>query len=288
MKSKLIVANWKMNSDFTKAESWVESFLEKSSSKLNVFENVKAIVCPPNIMIDEISANVLEYSFEKADEYLAKNGKNSDDVTQIELAENVDKYRVIKVGAQDCHSEKEGAYTGDVSAGMLAEIGCEYVIVGHSERRKYHYETNETICNKIKAVIAQKMTPILCVGESKEVRDSTKFVDFVLRQLKSCVPLNVKIENLVIAYEPIWAIGTGVTPTAKQIEEMTLAIKKACDENFAKNIKNYSILYGGSVNVKNASEILAVSNVDGLLIGNASLEVGDFFNICSKAGSLAS
>lgn len=283
MKEKLIVANWKMNSDFTKAEAWVGSFLSKSSSKLNVFENVTAVVCPPNIMIDEISANVLEYSFEKVDADLTKKGKNSDDITQIELAKNVDKYRVIKIGAQNCHSEKEGAYTGDVSAKMVAEIGCEYVIIGHSERRKYHYETNETVGNKIKAVVAQEMTPILCVGESKEVRDSAKYINFVIKQLKSCVPLDVKIENLVIAYEPIWAIGTGLVPTAEEISEMVSVVKKVCDGVFSKNVKSYSILYGGSVNVKNSPEILAVEDLDGLLIGNVSLNATDFFSICSLA-----
>ncbi len=283
MKNKLIVANWKMNGDYSQLESWVNSFLDSSVKKLDVFENVVAVICPPSIFADEVSANVVDYAFDRADAELTKDGKEAIDIEESEVAEIIDKYRVLKVGAQDCHGEENGAYTGDVSAKMVAEVGCEYVIVGHSERRKYHYETNEIVSSKVKAVNGENMTAILCVGEDQGVRDSGKHVDFVTKQLRACVDQDLDLDYLVVAYEPIWAIGTGIVPTIEQIQEMTNVVKKICEEDFAKNVKSFSVLYGGSVGVKNAESILAVENLDGLLIGKASLNVADFFQICQKA-----
>ncbi len=284
MKNKLIVANWKMNGDFAKIEEWTKTFLDKASKKLGVFENVVPVLCPPAIMIDEASASILDYALTKATKDLPEEKDiTEDDMENSEIGDVIEKYGVLNVGAQDCHSEKSGAYTGDVSAKMLCEVGCDYVIVGHSERRKGHYEANETVSNKVETVVENDMTPILCVGESKEVRDSSKHLNFVKKQLISCVPDDLAIEHLVIAYEPIWAIGTGAVPTVDEIKEVVTSIKGICDENFSGNIKNYTILYGGSVGVKNADEILGVDGLDGLLVGKVSLEANDFFEICQKA-----
>ncbi len=281
MKDKYIVANWKMNGSFALSESWLEYFL--TNYKKDPAINVSCVLCPPLTLIDDISANVLESAFGSVESELSQNDESIDDVQEEKMIELVDNFRFLKVGAQDCHEENSGAYTGSVSAEMLQEIGCEYVIVGHSERRKYQYEANETVAKKLHSVVAKEMTPVLCVGESKEVRDSKKHVDFVVKQLSSCIPKDVEIAKLIVAYEPIWSIGTGAIPTVEEIQEMTNAIKTKLNEDLSSQVKSFSILYGGSVSVNNSAEILSAKNLDGLLVGKASLDAGDFFEIAKQA-----
>lgn len=163
---------------------------------------------------------------------------------------------------------------------MLTKVGCQYVILGHSERRQYHLESDEIVAKKITAALAQKITPIICVGESKETRDAGKHLEFVYKQVMQSIPADAQFEKLVIAYEPIWSIGTGVTPTTTQIAEMAHLFKKIFAEKFAGRAKEYFMLYGGSVTSQNSKEILSIDGVSGLLVGKASLDVEEFAKIC--------
>ena len=166
----------------------------------------------------------------------------------------------FSVGGQDCSTQKQGAYTGDISAAMLHDIGCKYVIVGHSERRSYHHETNQMIKEKVKVALQSKVTPIVCVGEKKQGED----IEDLFQQCNESV-----YDNCIIAYEPVWAIGTGLTPTNDEINEVTTQLQH-----------KYSlpILYGGSINQNNATDIITIPSVSGLLIGGASLD----FNVFAK------
>ncbi len=188
----------------------------------------------------------------------------------------------VQMGAQDCHWAEEGAHTGDISAPMLKETGCTYVIVGHSERRSGHGEHGERsqqIAEKAKAVLAQGMSPIICVGESLDEREAGKARAHVLDQVKKSLPRIFDPEKISIAYEPIWAIGTGKTATSKDIEEMHGWIREALVARIGSGGSKVRILYGGSVNGNNAEEILDTKNVNGVLVGGASLKAKDFFPI---------
>lgn len=165
------------------------------------------------------------------------------------------------VGAQDCHEQDQGAFTGNVSAKMLHDLGCLYVILGHSERRQYHQESNQLIQKKAENAQKNGLTPIICVGENLECRQSHQAIPTVLAQLAESLPI---AGDMIIAYEPIWAIGTGLTATTREIAEMHQAI--------ADVYPNVPILYGGSVTADNAAEIMAISHVDGVLVGGASLK----------------
>ena len=190
----------------------------------------------------------------------------------------------IKLGGQDCHEEREGAHTGDISAKMLKDIGCDYVIVGHSERRTNHFETNETIKKKVLMSIQSDLCPIVCIGETWEERDKGIAIPAVAVQLRESIPDQLSSEQLIVAYEPVWAIGSGRTPTLNDIEEMHSSIKETL---IAINHKadKIRILYGGSVKPENAAEIFKVENVGGALVGGASLSATDFSDIISIAGA---
>lgn len=187
----------------------------------------------------------------------------------------------IGIGAQDCHPDADGAHTGDVSASMLADAGAKFVILGHSERRQDHGETNKLINAKIEAALEAGLRVILCCGETLATRDAGEAEDFVLRQLKSALPsINDPAERLTIAYEPIWAIGTGRTATTADIEAMHRAIRKLLDETYGAEVSaQVRILYGGSVKPENAREILATPEVGGALVGGASLSAENFLGI---------
>ena len=175
----------------------------------------------------------------------------------------------ISLGAQDCSRwAKSGAYTGDVSCAMLSDLGCEYIIIGHSERRQHHGEADELLREKLLVVQDAGLIPILCVGENLEIREDGDAEKFVLSQLN--IVANLDISKLIVAYEPIWSIGTGLVPSNAQIDDMTslIAVNYDCP-----------VLYGGSVNASNAPEILAINSVDGLLIGGASLKAINFAEI---------
>jgi triosephosphate isomerase len=185
----------------------------------------------------------------------------------------------IGLGGQDCHSEKSGAYTGDISAEMWADIGAKYVIVGHSERRTLHGETDAIVAAKASAVLRTGLTPIICVGEILAERDSGRTLDVIATQLAGSVPDAAGQTPVVIAYEPVWAIGTGRTPTVAQVAEVHGAIAKAMETRFGEAGKGIRLLYGGSVKPENAKELMAVAGVDGALVGGASLKAADFLRI---------
>jgi triosephosphate isomerase len=187
----------------------------------------------------------------------------------------------IVVGAQDCHAKAAGAHTGDLSAPMLADAGATMVIVGHSERRSDHGETDETVRLKAVAALAAGLTPIICVGETRAIRESGDAEAFVGRQLAASVPNQAADEEIVVAYEPVWAIGTGLTPTSQDIERMHKSLRAQLVERFGERGIGVRLLYGGSLKPANAAEILAISEVNGGLIGGASLLADDFFAIIS-------
>jgi len=195
---------------------------------------------------------------------------------------------VVKVGAQDVSAHDAGAFTGEVSGAMLADLGVSFCIIGHSERRAYHAESDELVNAKLKALLKNGITPILCVGESLEQRDAGETLHVVSEQVKAAFDgiTAAEARGVVIAYEPIWAIGTGRTATSEQAQEVCSFIREYLAENLYDwdTSKAISILYGGSMNAKNAEELLAQLDIDGGLIGGASLKPADF-SVIVKAGN---
>ena len=188
----------------------------------------------------------------------------------------------IKIGAQNMHWEESGAYTGEVSGKMLKSIGVEYVIIGHSERRQYFNETDETVNKKIKSAFANELKPIVCVGETLEQRETGKAEEIITGQTKIALDglTEEQVENTIIAYEPIWAIGTGKTATAEDANNSIKAIRNEIAKNYGQNIADKVIIqYGGSVKASNAKELFSTSDIDGGLVGGASLKVEEFANI---------
>ena len=189
----------------------------------------------------------------------------------------------IVIGAQDCHPAASGAHTGDLSAPMLADAGALMVIVGHSERRTDHGETDDLVRAKAVAALDAGLTPIICVGETRAERESGQADAVVSRQLAASVPDQAAEAEIVVAYEPVWAIGTGLTPTSADIAEMHKSLRNQLVERFGAKGQTIPLLYGGSLKPANAREILAIENVNGGLVGGASLLADDFFAIISAA-----
>ena len=189
----------------------------------------------------------------------------------------------VPIGAQDCRAEPSGAFTGDVSAEMLADAGAVAAIVGHSERRLYHRESDADVAAKAGAAWRAGLIAIVCVGETQVERDGGKAIEVVSRQLAESLPDGVSEKNTVVAYEPVWAIGTGRTPTPAQIAEMHAHVRARLIERFPATGSRIRILYGGSVNAGNAADILAVPEVNGALVGGASLKSADMLAIVSAA-----
>jgi len=246
MRKKIVAGNWKMN---TTPVEGVELAKNIVAGKGEVCECVNFIVCPPFTHLSEV----------------------------IKVMRGTG----VAVGAQNCAAEAKGAYTGEVSAAMIASLGCEYVILGHSERRQYYGETSETLNKKMAQAYANNLTPIYCVGENLAEREAGKHFDVVKAQIEEVV-YNLTAEQfvkLVIAYEPVWAIGTGKTATAEQAQEIHAYIRKVLAEKFGAAAENTVILYGGSCKPSNAKEIFAKEDVDGGLIGGAALKAEDFLAI---------
>ncbi|MCK5574321.1 MAG: triose-phosphate isomerase [Sphingomonadales bacterium] len=185
----------------------------------------------------------------------------------------------IQHGAQDCHMNESGAHTGDISAQMLKDTGCSHVIVGHSERRADHGEDDATVRAKADAVHGAGLVAIICVGETDAERDAGKALDIVNGQLAGSLPDAATAANTVVAYEPVWAIGTGRTPTPADVEEVHGAIRQSLVARFGSEGEGMRVLYGGSVKPSNAKELMSVPNVDGALVGGASLKAADFNGI---------
>lgn len=241
-RKKLVAGNWKMNG-LTASLSEVQAMVTGAAD----VPGVELAICPPATLAGAIGPAL--------------------------------KGSTIGLGGQDCHAEKSGAFTGDISAEMWADIGAKYVIVGHSERRTLHGETDAVVAAKASAVLRAGLTPIICVGESLAERDSGRTLDVIGAQLAGSVPEAAGQTPVVIAYEPVWAIGTGRTPTVAQVAEVHGAIAKAMETRFGAVGKGIRLLYGGSVKPDNAKELMAVAGVDGALVGGASLKAADFLRI---------
>lgn len=241
----LVAGNWKMNGSRAAL-----SELAKMGQGLNekrLWAHVDLAICPPAPFIVLASAAALGTR--------------------------------IATGAQDCHTEASGAFTGDVSAEMIAESGCTYVIVGHSERRTLHGETDAQVQDKAKAALRAGLTPIICVGETRAQREAGKALDVVQKQIEGSVPTGTPGRQLVVAYEPVWAIGTGLTPTAADVADVHARIRAVLQHQVGQSADMVRILYGGSVKPSNAKELMSVANVDGALVGGASLKAEDFLAI---------
>ena len=185
----------------------------------------------------------------------------------------------IQIGGQDCHTEPYGAHTGDVSAAMLKAYGAKAVIVGHSERRLDYAETDKLIKAKAQAAVQAKLSPIVCVGETFKERKAGKTLRVVGAQLRGSLPNTAKPRQVIVAYEPVWAIGTGLTPTVEEVAQVHAYIRKALVRRYGVDGESVRILYGGSVKPDNAAELLAVNHVNGALVGGASLKASDFMKI---------
>jgi triosephosphate isomerase len=278
---KIIAANWKMNHAFDEADAWLDNFFKNYSSKEN-FKNVEMVLCPPSFIIDYIDGEFIDDGFSQLNEILKSENKQVEDLSPEEINDIILHQRPIHLGAQDCHHELSGSFTGNISASMLSKIGCKYAIIGHSERRQQCGETNEIIAKKAAAALSQGVIPIICVGEDRATRDQNRHLHFIYKQVMESVPQNVKFKKLVIAYEPIWAIGSGVTPTLQEIAEAAKLLKQVFSEKLSGISEEFFMLYGGSVTSQNSKEILNVAGVDGLLVGKASLDAEEFLKICSN------
>lgn len=248
---KLIAGNWKMNG--SKASN--ETLLNALAQGLSERPACRIAICVPAPYLAQVIALKADHS----------------------------NLSVVDVGAQDVSSQATGAYTGEVSGAMLKDLGCRYVIVGHSERRQYHFETDALVADKAKAALASGITPIVCVGETLNERQAGLTEDVVKRQLAAVIHLNGHcISEIVLAYEPVWAIGTGKTASpgeAQAVHAVLRAQLQAATEHFA----DIPILYGGSMNAANAATLMAQPDIDGGLIGGASLKATDFLAIIAAA-----
>jgi triosephosphate isomerase (TIM) len=187
----------------------------------------------------------------------------------------------LKVGAQDCHPKASGAHTGDISAEMLADAGASAIIVGHSERRADHGESDALVRQKAEAAWRAGLVAVVCIGETRAQRDAGQTLDICGGQLKGSLPDAATAANLVVAYEPVWAIGTGLTPTARDVEQVHRFIRDVLTDRFNREGGRIRILYGGSVKPSNAAELMGVANVNGALVGGASLKAADFLAIAA-------
>lgn len=240
-KNKLIVSNWKMNLNLSDSKKLINKLIKSTIKKKPYLEN---IICPQFLLIPSIS--------------------------------NLIKDTHLLLGAQNCHFERKGAFTGESSIELLKQFNCKYVILGHSERRLFSADSNLLIKKKIKIVLSEKIKPIVCIGEPLEFRKDKSYLKFLEKQLDECVP---ECNEIIIAYEPIWSIGTGLVPDYEDIYEVQNYIK-----SFLKNkkfIKKISVLYGGSVSSNNITYIIKESKVDGALIGGSSIDDKEILKIIS-------
>ena len=237
--SKFITGNWKMNGSKDDLDKWFWDFFENELNNDNT-----VLICVPSIYVDYANK-------------LAKKYYNN---------------RVF-VGCQDVHQEEKGAYTGNTSTVFLNELGIKYTIIGHSERRMYEGETDELVSKKALDCIKHSITPIICVGETLDIREADKYKGFIRKSvIESTKGLDVK--KIIVAYEPVWAIGTGKIPTINEIEEIGILIKDILSNNVR-------VLYGGSVKLSNSKEILSIKSIDGVLVGGASLKGSEFYEIAN-------
>ncbi len=244
----LIAGNWKMNGTKSSLEE-IDQIVRGLDTATT--ETVEALICPPVIWLTDCVARCAGSS--------------------------------LKIGAQDCHEAEKGAHTGDISASMLHEAGASHVIIGHSERRQDHFETDPLIARKAKAAFTAGLIPIICIGESLKDRQAGKANTVVLSQLAASLPQMAPDAPFIIAYEPIWAIGTGLTPTLFEIQDMHAGIRAALSAQYGQRGAHIPLLYGGSMKPDNAADILGLEDINGGLIGGASLKARDFLAIYAEA-----
>jgi triosephosphate isomerase (TIM) len=242
-RGKLVAGNWKMNG-LTASLLEIEEMIAGAEQ---LPPDIELAVCPP-ATIAALAAEILIGSS-------------------------------ISLGGQDCHAEKSGAFTGDISAEMWADLGALYVIVGHSERRAMHGESDAIVAAKARAVLRAGLIPIVCVGESLAERDAGETLAVIARQLAASIPDEAGKSLFVVAYEPVWAIGTGRTPTTPQVAEVHAALRSGLGKRFGGAADGVRLLYGGSVKPDNARELMHAEGVDGALVGGASLKSADFLAI---------
>ncbi|MBV6726722.1 triose-phosphate isomerase [Nocardioides daeguensis] len=248
-----MAGNWKMNLNHAEAVVLVQKLAWTLSDKRHDYGKVEVAVIPPFT-----------------------------DIRSVQTLIDGDRLS-IRYGAQDVSQHSAGAYTGEVSAAMLAKLGCSYVVVGHSERRQYHAETDAVVNAKAKAALAEKITPIVCVGEGLEVRQAGEHVEYTNAQVEGSLDGLTKkqVAGLVIAYEPVWAIGTGEVATPDDAQEVCAAIREQVRKSHGDEAADaVRILYGGSVKAANVAGIMAKTDVDGALVGGASLAADEFGGIC--------
>jgi len=244
---KLVAGNWKMNglgASLGEAEALVKALQEQAAA-------CRVALCPPATLTERM-ARVLAGG-------------------------------PVELGGQDCHAEASGAFTGSVSAAMLADAGAQLVILGHSERRAGFGESDADVAAKVEAALVAGLEPIICIGETLAEREAGQAVEVVSRQVAGSLPSSLSGKAFAVAYEPVWAIGTGLTPTLEQIEEVHAAVRAAMLARLGEGGRVAPILYGGSVKPSNAAEILAVAEVGGALVGGASLKAKDFLGIIRAA-----
>lgn len=250
MRKKVIAGNWKMNMDLHQSQKLVSEIL----NGLGKDNKAEVIVCPPYTSLSEVNS-------------LLKG-------TQVNL------------GAQNMYYEKSGAYTAEISADMLKSVGCEYVILGHSERRVIFNESDEFINKKIKAALTKELKPIFCIGELLEQRESGETMKVISAQIEKGLEgiASDQMKNIIVAYEPVWAIGTGKTATPEQAQEVHLFIRELVAKKFSASVaENIIIQYGGSVKPDNSSELLSQKDIDGALVGGACLKADSFLSIIASA-----
>jgi triosephosphate isomerase (TIM) len=240
----LVAGNWKMNG---LSGSLAEVDALRRAVDAGESGQAELLVCPPATLIAEAALRI---------------GSSN-----------------LSLGAQDCHTEVSGAFTGDISAAMLKDAGAAYVIVGHSERRNYHHETDEIVRAKAEAALKAGLTPIVCVGETQAEREAGEQAAVVVKQLRGSLPPEASSETVVVAYEPVWAIGTGLTPTRLDIAAVHNGVRALIADMFGSRCAKIRLLYGGSVKPSNCAELLTLDNVDGALVGGASLKATDFLAI---------
>ena len=249
MRKPFIAGNWKMNKTIPEAVELVAKLKEFVKEEMG-----EIVVIPPFTALSEVKKIISDSK--------------------------------IKLGAQNLHWEEKGAYTGEISPLMLKDIGCEYVIIGHSERRKYFHETNEIINSKIKIALKNSLKPIFCIGEKLQEREKGETFKIINEQLEKGLSGIDKegLKNIVIAYEPVWAIGTGRTATPEQAQEVHLFIREKLKKNYGNEIASCAIiLYGGSVKADNVYSLIKEKDIDGALVGGASLEAESFGKIIEEA-----
>lgn len=253
MRKKIVAGNWKMNKTAEEATALLSEVV--NMIKDEVTSDVEVVLCPPALYLTT------------AQQYLTPGGK-------------------ISIGAQNCHEKASGAYTGEISAPMLQSIGVKYVILGHSERRQYFEETNAQLAEKVNIALENNVIPIFCCGESRDLRENGDYIGFVKDQITDSL-FHLSAESfgkVVIAYEPIWAIGTGLTASSAQAQDMHFELRQHIAGQYGDMVaQDTTILYGGSANAQNAAELFAQPDVDGGLIGGASLKSRDFTTVVKAA-----